>query len=100
MHDIADGDSRSEKQPSHSAKEENGNSHQLSLPGINGGLEIGSEAKVEGGNHDEEKGPEYLFPSSLKDSSKDKNASNRAEQTDNDIQQRHNEPTNELAARS
>jgi hypothetical protein len=36
----------------------------------------------------------------LEDSSKDNDASNRAEQTDNYIQQSHDEPTNELAARS
>jgi hypothetical protein len=36
----------------------------------------------------------------LEDSSKDNDASNRAEQTDNYIQKSHDEPTNELAARS
>jgi hypothetical protein len=36
----------------------------------------------------------------LEHASKDNNASNRAEQTDNYIQQGYDEPTNELAARS
>jgi len=36
----------------------------------------------------------------LEDSSKDNDASNRAEQTNNYIQKSHDEPTNELAARS
>jgi len=36
----------------------------------------------------------------LEDSSKDKNAADRAEQTDNDIQHSYDEPTDELAARS
>src|SRR5262249_1118022 len=61
---------------------------------------IGSEAQVKGGNHDKERGPEYLFPSSLEDTSKDENASYRAEQTDDCIQQSHDEPADELAARS
>src|SRR5262245_4790990 len=64
------------------------------------GAEIGGEAQVEGGDHDKERGPEYLFPSSLEDASKDENASDRAEQTDNEIQQSHDQPADELAARS
>jgi hypothetical protein len=63
-------------------------------------LEIGGEAQVEAGNDDEESGPEYLLPSSLEDSSKDHDASDRAEQTDHEIQHCHDEPADELAVRS
>ena len=89
MHDVANCDSRSGKQPTHSTNKENGNADYFSLPSMSGDPEIGSEAQVKGSNHDKERGPEYLFPSSLEDLSKDKNASNRAEQTDNYIQQSH-----------
>src|SRR5262249_58337808 len=100
MHDIADRDSRSGKQSTHSASKENRDADCFSLPGMRRGAEIGGEAQVEGGDHDKERGPEYLFPSSLEDASKDENASDRAEQTDNEIQQSHDQPADELAARS
>jgi len=67
---------------------------------MNWSHEICGEDYVKSGNHEKERSPEYLFPSSLEDSSKDKNASDRTEQADNCIQQSHDEPTNELAARS
>src|SRR5262245_31622531 len=63
------------------------------------GTEIGSEAQVKRGNYHKKGGPEYLFPSSSEYSSKNKNTPYRRKQTDIHIQQRHNEPTNELAAR-
>ncbi|MEE8624334.1 MAG: hypothetical protein V3T19_03245, partial [Acidiferrobacterales bacterium] len=55
--------------------------------------------QVKGCNDDEERGPKYLFPSPLEYPSKDENASNRAEQTDNYVQQDDHQPTNELAVR-
>jgi hypothetical protein len=67
---------------------------------VSRGSEISSEAQVKRGNDDKERGPEYLFPSSPENSSKDKNASNRPERTDNYVQQSHDQPANELAARS
>jgi hypothetical protein len=47
-----------------------------------------------------ESGPEHLFPPSLEDSPKDENASDRAEQTDHEIQHGHDEPADEPAVRS
>jgi hypothetical protein len=82
MHDIANCNSRLEQQPTYSANKENGNADDFGLPSMRRGPEIGSEAEVKGSNHDKERGPEYLFPSSLEDSANDKNGSNRAEQTD------------------
>jgi hypothetical protein len=63
MHDIADRNNRPGKQSTDP--------------------EIGSEAWVKRGNNDQKRTAEYLFPSSLKDLWKDKNASNRPEYTDN-----------------
>src|SRR5215475_6653446 len=99
MHDIANCKSRSGKQSAQSTNKEDGDADQLGSPGMRRGCEIGSEAQVESGNHDQETGPEILFPSSLEHSSKNKNASNRAEQTNNKIQEGDDEPTNQLTAR-
>src|SRR6266536_27501 len=93
VHDVTDRDRQSGKQPSHRTNEENGDADHFGLPDMRRGAKIG-------GDNDEERGPEDLFPSSLEDASKDNDASDRTEQTDNRIQYRHDEPADELAARS
>src|SRR5262249_56884607 len=99
MDDKANWKSRSGKQSAQRTNKEDGDADQFGSPSMRRGCEIGSEAQVESGNHDQETGPEYLFPSSLEHSSKNKNASNRAEQTNNKIQESDDEPTKQLAAR-
>src|SRR6266496_4578546 len=96
VHDVTDRDRQSGKQSSHRTNEENGDADHFGLPDMRRGAKIGGEAEVKGGNDDEERGPEDLFPSSLEDASKDNDASDRAEQTDNRIQYGHDEPADEL----
>jgi len=86
------------KQPSHRTSKKDRYANGFSLPSMDGGSEIGSEAQIKSSNHDKEERPEYLFPPSLEHSSNDKNASNSSEQADNSIQQRHDYSANQLAA--
>jgi hypothetical protein len=46
VHDVAERDRRSGKQPSHRTNEENGDADQFGLPGMRRGAEIGGEAEV------------------------------------------------------
>jgi len=88
------------KQPGYRTSKKDRYGSGFSLPSMGGGFEIGSKAQIESRNHGKEERPEYLFPPSLKHSSNDKNASNRAEQADNSIQQRYDYSANQLDARS
>ena len=99
MHRIAERDGRSVNQPTHSTNKNQGNEEQFRSPSVGQGPEIGSKTQVEGGNYDKERGPENLFPPSLENAPKDKNASHSAEQTDPGIQQTYDESANKLATR-
>jgi hypothetical protein len=95
MHRKAKGDGRSIKEPNNSTSKNNGNEDQFRLPSLSQGPEIRSEAQVEGGDCNKERGPKNLFPPSLENAPKDHNASYSAEQIDHGIQKTHdtNPPT-------
>src|SRR5262245_51214841 len=100
MHDVAYRDGRSRQKPTRGANEKNANADELGLPRMRRSLEIGGEAQIEASDDDEERGPKNLFPASLEDPPEDENASDRAEQTDHEIQRCHDQSADEPAGRS